>query len=585
MQIISLNLSGFKNYDLNTQLNFRDQNNSAIFEREFEQKDFIFESILGVVYGLSAEEKERFRKAESKVFTGLVTLDFAERTLLIERDFETDFVACLLATPQKIKPFFQGKDIIRSAENRPYLQLLKSLFPITDKNLILEICYNSAPNKAMTLSDLFDTLYLLLSPQIKIAEARNLIQESKLTQENFRIPAIEAPLNEQIDFLKWKRAYLIDLLKVDSKIDEIDHDLEKLQLLINSIQNKDHKLESALSELKSYYPKIFNHNALQFRADVLLWKSLRDNKIQREVKLENTTTRLKKIQRLIHSDFLNYQDIPKTFEDDINRYQNLKTELSLKEERLVLSDEKLMAMEKQLKLRQKKRRFVLFLLPLLIFLLSYIILGSFWLFIIPETLIVIFAILLYFGHLNETIRADIFNLNEERRMTEFGIREIKHQIIQLIESNPLFKDEEHLALHVDRFRKYKDYLNELKEMKKLKTALYDLLNSEPYTKQIAAYEEKYAELININRPDLEQYLDDFVNAQDKFNGVKSGNFTYPGVDEISILKRKYLISYNELKSVKEKVLKKLKLEPKDIDAALNKITRKLKNLEMELESE
>lgn len=276
MNIISLNLSGFKNFGLNTQLNFKDKNNNLIFDSESEQKYFIFEAILGVLYGLTIEEKERFRDLEnSKVFTGMITMDFADRTMLIERDFETDFVACLLATPKNVKPFFQGKDFIQNGTQRPYLKMLRSLFPITDKNLILEICYDSKASEPNNLSDLLDSLYLLLSPQFKISEVKNLIQNGKFSNNNFSVPGIDAPIKNQIDYLKWKKAFLIDLLKVDNRMDEIEQDIEKLQNLLQSIQNKDSQKDSAFEEIKKKYPKIHDQNALQFRADVLLWKNLK----------------------------------------------------------------------------------------------------------------------------------------------------------------------------------------------------------------------------------------------------------------------------------------------------------------------
>jgi len=585
MNIISLNLSGFKNFGLNTQLNFKDKNDNLIFDAESEQKYFIFEAILGVLYGCTNEDKKRFRDLEnSKVFTGMITLDFADRTMLIERDFETDFVACLLSSSKKVKPFFQGKDFVQNGAKRPYLQMLRSVFPITDKNLILEICYDSKSSEPKNLSDLLDSLYLLLSPQIKISEVRSLIQNGKFSQNNFSVPEIDAPLKDQIDYLKWKKLFLIDLLKVDNRMDEIEQDIERLQILLQSIQNKDLKKDSAYTELKKNYPKIYDQNALQLRADVLLWKSLKENKIHREVKLENVSARIKKIQRVIHSDFSNYQEIPGTFENDIEKYQNLKSELADKKNNIEEFHQKLMFKESQLKLKQKRKWFVLFLLPVIVFFLSYLAFGPFWLFIVPETLIVIFAILLYFGHLNENIRADIFHINEEHRMTEFRMKEIDNEIKSILDSNPLFKDEEYLVIHVDRFKKFSDYQNELRDLKQVQASLYEILQSEQYTKQIMDYEEKYSHLININREDLEEYLDNFVDAQEKINDLRSGNSTYPGVEEISILKRKYLISYNELKSTKEKVMKKLSID-NNIDMSLDKVSRKIKNLELEFEAE
>ena len=107
MQITSLNLSGFKYFDLDTQINFKDNNNQLLSNSESEQKYYLFEVILGVLFGLPSEEKINFRDLDGTVhtFTGMLTIEFSDRTMLIERDFETDFVACLLSSQKEVKPF------------------------------------------------------------------------------------------------------------------------------------------------------------------------------------------------------------------------------------------------------------------------------------------------------------------------------------------------------------------------------------------------------------------------------------------------------------------------------------------------
>ena len=118
MQITSLNISGFKYFDIDTQINFKENRSHLLTGRDSDQKYYIFEAILGVLFGLASEEKINFRDLDgtTHTFTGMLTLDLSDRTMLIERDFETDFVACLLSSKKEVKPFYQGKDIIQNGK-------------------------------------------------------------------------------------------------------------------------------------------------------------------------------------------------------------------------------------------------------------------------------------------------------------------------------------------------------------------------------------------------------------------------------------------------------------------------------------
>jgi len=586
MKIVALNLSGFKNFDLETQLNLKDKRNNPIFESESEDKYFIFETILGILFGFNLEEKTKFRKAktESNVFTGMLTIELSDRTMMIERDFETDFVACILATPKKIKPFFQDKDYVQTGIKRPYLEMLESLFPITNKNLILEICYNASENEPRTLSDLLDTLYLLLSPQMIISEIRGIIQNGHFFENALTPPEVDAPPKEQLEYLNWKKSAIIKILKVDNRLTDIEQGIEKLQYLIQSIHNKEVQTNSSGNDLKKRFPKIHKYNALQLRADVLIWKKLKDEKIQKEVELDNIKTRIRKIERLLTSDFSSYESTPSTFEEDIEKYQNLKKEYSSKKGLIDEIQSKMRRKEIQLNSQKKKKWFVLATIPPILFLASFVIFGPFWLLIIPETLIVTTAILLYFGHISETVRADIFHDTEEKRMLEFRRKEIERELKELTQSNPLFKDEEYLIIHVDRFNKYRKYLEEQAGLKTRQANISAELEDEKFTKTLTDFEKKYSSAINIDRRNIEDFLDEFVQVQEKFISVESGNGTYPEIEEISKLKRKYLISYNDLKSLRDKIISKLKLQNTHIDDALDQTSRKIKNIEMEYEA-
>ena len=211
---------------------------------------------------------------------------------------------------------------------------------------------------------------------------------------------------------------------------------------------------------------------------------------------------------------------------------------------------------------------------------SLILFGPFWLLIIPETIIVILAVLLYFGHFNESIRAEIFHINEDKRLIEMRMQEIENEIKHIFFNNPLFKDEEYLIIHLDRFKKFSKYQTELYTLKNRQTVLYDELQSEQLTKQIQKFEDKYSDKVNIDRYDIEGYLDRFVGAQGEIESNEQDSNDYPGVDTISSIKRKYLVVINDLKDFSEKAADQLKIINDQIEVEIGNVSRKIREFEL-----
>ena len=579
MQIVSLNLSGFKHFDSNTQLDLSKSDNPLLTDTSQQTIEFLFDSILGILYGLGDDEKLRFRHPESKIFTGMLTMQFASRNMLIERDYETGFVACLLATPQKAKPLFQGKDDPNNHQNRHYMHMFHSIFPVANKSILKMICYEILKPAPKTLNQLLEIFYLLMSPLIKVSEVRHLLQIEKFNLQGSENQLINDPGQGQRNYLKWKKNILHKMQKAFSLMLIIEEDIKQLHDLVETIRSDPQQSHTAVESLKNEFPRIYKQNGIQLREDILQWKNLNEEKRQLEAKLEKILNRQEQIQRVVQSDFQPYRDIPPTFQKDIENYRNLKKLLASKNQLIQDNRKELNHKEAELKQRRGKRWLLLLLLPVLTFFLSYYFLGPFWLFIIPETLIVTFAVLLYFGHLNENIRAEIFHLGEETRIKEFQARDIENEIKAIVQSHPLVKDEAHWDLHIERFKKYMDYYHEYKNLKKLQAKLMETLKSDPYTRQLAQLEEKYASLIQLNRSDLENYLDRFVNEQNRFNALKAGKIVHPAAQELEQVKEKYSAGYMELCSIRKKVLSYFKISPDGIDPLLEEITTTLEKME------
>ena len=249
MRIESLNLSGFKNFEINTKINFQDEHSNFIFDTEEETKIFLFDTILAVLFGIPPGEKPLFKSEDPacKIFTGMLTMDFGGREFLIERDFETDFVAGIFfnsSGSKKPEPFFQGKDYVHSGTSRPFLTALRQYFEFCEKDAIRDICLRNPENENRTLAEILDIFYLLLNPGMKTLRIKNALDLFTPALSMMSDPGQQAPIPERIDYLRWIQASLIDLLKINNRSDQLVLDIRILDQLIKTVNNLISELET-----------------------------------------------------------------------------------------------------------------------------------------------------------------------------------------------------------------------------------------------------------------------------------------------------------------------------------------------------
>lgn len=588
MELVSLQISGFRYYDINTQLNFKDEHDNLIFETDGDKKRFLFEAILGVLFGFTAKEKSFFRGDTEtvKIFTGMLTLELDERTMIIERDFETDFVACILADPQNVKPIFQGKDYVDSGFERPYLHMLKSIFPIIDKNLFLEIGYEGSKNNRTNLSDLLNTLNLLLTPNFKITSIRKKSLEwAEIIRSKGKSPLEIESVEDLLESLEYKKKLIRQVKEIDQSIKMLNRDCDKFTLLTEKIKGRLTSSQSNEIMLNEKYPHLIHTNPLQLRADVLLWKSLR--KIERKNRIEINTIREKKKKILdkIGADFADYKTLPESFNKELEHFKTLLKNTEMRKKTLAGYREEVEDIEKEVERKKNNKRLQLILLPPAIFLLSLFVFNFNWILIIPESLLVILIILLFYSHRNQKLKSHTVSIEEETHIIQKKIHDAEQEIKELKNKFPVLEDLENLNVHSMRIKKYNQLLLELKRLQKEEKRLLDIRKSESYSKKLPEYEKKYGHLINIDRPDLETYLDNFVEMRNQQSSNEQIGASYPAIAEIEELNLKYGKLSQDLTKLRTRMLRKLNITNGkiDIDDLLDKVTRKIKNIQLKQE--
>ena len=509
MKILSLKLCGFESFSDEALFQLdRTYNDFVLFGKKEKQLK-IFRCILGVLFGFNSEEKENFRSTDNKnrVFTGLITIDLSEGTLLIERDFETDIVASIITKNNKSISVFQGKDSVSHGEKRTYIHKIGSIFHLTDKQVLYDICTSVVSADSSSLSSFLEILELLLEQKIKVKKYKELYQAAKSIYNSlFKDGASSDPDNIRL-LLKGAR----------EQNHHIKQTLEKLKaesMTFDGIKSKlKKKIGLSLEGIPENDPKVF-------KKDVLLWKELRLKKIALEDKLKQIRERRRYLQNVIKEKFVIYKKLPDSFEEDIKIYGALNTELHKEKENFNEFRNKLNENTILYSIYKRRRTISLFIVPPLVFGLSYSIFGPYWLLNIPETLFAALLVIFYFGHKMNALKIQRYHLDVDYHLTQKNIHNLKDKLKAKRDTTPLVEDADFSETHVKRFKEFIKIRKELQHLSEAEHKIEEKLNTPLYKEKLPELIQKYASLIDIERDDLESFLDELTSNGQSIEDLK-----------------------------------------------------------------
>ena len=573
MEVATFEISGFKLFEPSARIS-APQFHSFFNDSSIDQskKYFLLDALLGVIFGFTSQQKQQFRGNPDliKTFTGFLTLKSGDRTLMIERDFETDFVACLLSDTKNTRPIFQGKDFVDNGYSRPYLQMLKSIFPmISDQEMMMQAMHQILRTDSDAILDAID---LFFTPQFKFNSARYTINEAESL-----IAAYPAHQNEEsYERYELLRKGVILALNIKKQIISLENDVVRINRLMSTISPD--KMDSERFEEKFHSIKDFE--PLKLRKEVIMWKSLRQMKSQHEEELRALRFKKNRLNNIIDSDLYEYKKLPDTFTKEARRYKEIDLHLTGLNSHLKKYKDEIREIEDSIDDSGKIKKFVLFSVPVLIFLIAYIVFGPVWTLIIPGTLLVFLSLLAVAGHATYKNRSKIFRIQEEIDFLMKKIHKQEEEKKQLLRTFPILRDSKYIDTHIERFRKFRQYQNELQTIQQKEQAILETLNAEPYSNQLPALEEKYKNRIDIQRPDLEEYLDEFVALAMPGQNQKAEPPENPIVRELENLETKLQENIQDLIAIQEKVINTFHLDNgySDLNRALKELDEKLNEL-------
>ena len=403
---------------------------------------------------------------------------------------------------------FQGKDFV-DEPNRAYLHMIRNLFHLTDKQTIEDICLSFIKDGKVVLSELIIKLEYLLSQKLNITNYRRILNESERLYDSFdeankaaatsNVNLILDGINEQV-------------ISLEQNINTIQTDILRLEHVEKKIKEK-FSFEHPLTEFESEEETVDEIDPDKLKEDILIWKRLHENKKGCEQKLRMIRDRKTYIEELIRKDLFIYQNLPESFEEDIVQYQEIAGQI---EEAKKKRDE----LRRQLHennlgagLERKKQKLFLVVLPLVVFIISYFAIGPYWLFILPETALVTLIILFFFGHKLYNLRTQRFHAETELQITTTNMNKLESELKKISQNSILIEDIEFMDVHIERYHKYLQSEEELQRLKESSKKLEEVLSAHTYRKKLPQLIESYSEIIDIEREDLEEYLEEFISKE------------------------------------------------------------------------
>ena len=150
---------------------------------------------------------------------------------------------------------------------------------------------------------------------------------------------------------------------------------------------------------------------------------------------------------------------------------------------------------------------------------------------------------------------------------------------------PILQDKEYIESHLERFKKFQHYQTELRRQDRDEDNIRKILRSPPLKQQLPHFENTYSNAVDISRPDLEEFLDSYVEKHNEISYEKVAAADDPFVEELGALRNIYIRNIDELKSIWKELSQAISSvndnEENDISQVLDIVDRKINSIKFE----
>jgi hypothetical protein len=512
MDIQYLHLAGFKRHPDGTDINLL-QADSNILECKGEELHYYFNVILGIIFGLGELEKQEYRDTSgSNIFTGLIRLQLDDRLLIIERDFETDILACMLDFQGSSKVVFHDRDFVDNGPDRSYLRFLRDYLAFTDKTLLSQLTFLLIDISEPTLDEVLNTFYDISSPKIQLGLLKAAAREYSELLES-RDNNIKSQIRNDLFRFEKRKQLIKSSLKLEKQIKQLERVAGLWKMLYQRVLDKQNESLQLKEILNQRFPLLKDFDGDKLRKDVIVWKELISQKTEYDKKHSAVLSDIDRIEKMLNGELILYRSIPGTFESDIEHFREHSEKLKKNNATLKEIRERTMELERKFARRRSQMIYLGTILPLVTGLVSYLVLHlSLWL-SAGGVLIAGLIILVIFASLSTRFRSDLWIQNFEESKLKNENAEIEQWLQHLRSKSILVEDFENKDIHKERHRRARELNRRLENLRAERASFAETWSNNDGFKKIQEFNGVYGKIIDLNRPDLEEYLENFAELK------------------------------------------------------------------------
>lgn len=586
MIIRNLNFAGFKFEDNVSGLDLSKIENQKILSTRGENKKFLLESILGIIYGLSDQEKKEYKDPKANVFTGRIELQFESYTLHIDRDFDTDIVAILSSSENEQKSVFQGRDIYVESGERPYNEVLETVFTFTQKPFLIESCKAKLESNSSTFGDVLDTLYLFLRPKFKIAAMEKLINSCNRIMENNTIvaPLDEAQLGDSLQKSINRLHLLRNAKKVVQGKESLDSDIKRFESYWEEL-SKSSVVDDNRSSFIDRFPNIYKLDPKLVRRGVNHYLELKQSLDQHWNNLEVLLTQKTEHEKLMSSKLIVYEKVPDSFIEDFHVYQNLSIDLAQLKNDKDKQDILLGNYYSDLQ-RYRTKEVVTHLFSLISIIgVCYLLFPEHIIYGVTGAVMISISFAVVFSKFKKSKKQLINNTLKLYSRLKKKITKIENSITELRQDSYLLDDLGYVDTHIEMFKKYKSSKNILKKIGEEKKRLEKELKSEKYTTILPELKKEYKSIINSDDPNkIRNNLAEFLEQQQIENSLNHLHKKTQIIEPLNNIIMDYKKVARKLAYTKDQIDIFLSVDDfeKDIDNQITYLERAINHLQQKI---
>jgi len=512
MEIQFLHLAGFKHHPQATDVHLS-SDDSIILNSAGDELHYYFQVILGIIFGLDEIEKQEYRDINNvQIYTGLIHIKLDDRILVIERDFETDILACMLLVEGTSQVIFHDRDFIDNGKQRSYIKFLRRYLTITDKNLISALCNDITQTADPDLQTMLSYFYALSAPKIQIQNYKEAIGEyTNLLQSK---PSKKSKdIGKQIVYFENQKQKIRCTVKAEKQLEQIKKTMEvwsQVQSLVTEKRNEYQQLNEILNQK---FPLLRRFEGEQLRKEVIIWKELIQQKSEYDNTFSKIQSRIDAIEKNLNKDLLAYRSLPATFESDIQQFE--EKSVQRKKNQATLNEIKSNAdsLEKKFQKRKKSNRIISAVLPVILGFIAFFIVQLSPLLSVAVTLVSAGLMIGWAFYEATKLKSELWILSFEQSKLKDENNTLDQWMQQMRSKALLVEDYEKKDIHIRHHRNYRELKRQLDNLKAERESFSESWKHHDGFEKINEFNQKYGKLIDLKRADLNKYLENFAELK------------------------------------------------------------------------